>query len=59
MAWVALHRLVSPPDTRWKYNSGSSYILSRIALENRLFRENNNYEYPKRQLFEKIGAHSM
>ena len=55
----ALKPLVAEPDTLWNYNSGSSYLLSRIALENRGDRQFNNYEWPKQKLFYPIGAHSM
>lgn len=51
--------LVDPIDEVYNYNSGSTYILSRIALENRLDPEFNNFEWPKQKLFYPIGAHSM
>jgi len=61
----ALQPLVAPPDTLFNYNSGSSYILSRIALLHRSAppspppSPSSNYEWPKKALFHPIGAHSM
>jgi len=55
----ALKPLVEEPDTVWNYNSGSSYILSRVVLETRGDRQLSNFEWPKRRLFYPIGAHSM
>jgi CubicO group peptidase (beta-lactamase class C family) len=54
-----LKPLVAEPDTLWNYNSGSSYLLSRLVNERRGDRELTNWEWPKRRLFYPIGAHSM
>jgi len=54
----ALQPLDDTPDTLWNYNSGSTYVLSRISLTKRGDPQWNNYEYPKRKLFWPIGAHS-
>eukprot|EP00004_Rigifila_ramosa_P022336 TRINITY_DN608_c0_g1_i1.p1 TRINITY_DN608_c0_g1~~TRINITY_DN608_c0_g1_i1.p1 ORF type:complete len:522 (+),score=104.75 TRINITY_DN608_c0_g1_i1:39-1568(+) len=55
----ALQPLVAEPDTEWNYNSGSTYVLSRIALESRNSPEWNNFEWPKQKLFYPIGAHNI
>jgi len=55
----ALKPLVTPVDTEWNYNSGSSYILSRVVLETRREQGLSPFEWPKRRLFYPIGAHSM
>jgi len=54
-----LKPLVAEPDTLWNYNSGSSYLLSRLVLESRGDPQWTNYEWPKQRLFYPIGAHSM
>jgi len=51
--------LDNEPDTIWNYNSGSSYLLSRLALTTRGDPQFTNYEWPKQKLFYPIGAHSM
>jgi len=54
-----LKPLVAEPDTLWNYNSGSSYLLSRLALSLRGDQHLTNYEWPKHKLFYPIGAYSM
>ena len=51
--------LVAEPDTLWNYNSGSSYLLSRMTNSFRGDPQWTNYEWPKQRLFYPIGAHSM
>ena len=55
----ALKPLEADPDTLWNYNSGSSYILSRMIMELRGEPELTNYEWPRVKLFNRIGAHSF
>jgi len=55
----ALQPLVQEPDTEWNYNSGSTYVLSRIVQQARGDPQYNNFEWPKRRLFHPIGANSM
>ena len=52
--------LIHEPNTVFDYNSGSTYLLSRIALENRGEEELEltNFEWAKEKLFWKVGAHS-
>jgi CubicO group peptidase (beta-lactamase class C family) len=54
-----LKPLETSPDTEWNYNSGSSYLLSQIALDTRAEKEFTPWEWPKKVLFHPIGAHSM
>jgi len=54
-----LKPLVTDPDTAWNYNSGSTYMLSRLIMESRGDPQWTNYEWPKQRLFYPIGAHSM
>lgn len=52
--------LVDPePDTRDTYNSGSTYILSRIALEKRANPEMTPYEYVRKRFFDRFNARSF
>ena len=51
--------LDTPPGAQYEYNSGSSYLLSRMVNERRGDLELTNYEWPKRRLFDRIGAHSF
>jgi CubicO group peptidase (beta-lactamase class C family) len=51
--------LETEPDSEWNYNSGSSYLLSRVVNEQRGDPELTNWEWPKHRLFWPIGAHSM
>lgn len=56
----AMQPLVTEPDAVWNYNSGSSYLLSRLALENRNVSLGfTNFDWPKKQFFHKIGAYNM
>lgn len=54
-----LRPLVAEPDTLWDYNSGSSYLLSRLALATRGDPQFTNYDWPKQKLYYPIGAYSM
>ena len=54
-----LKPLEAEPDTLWNYNSGSSYLLSRMVMSTRGDPQWTNYEWPKQRLFYPIGAHSM
>lgn len=51
--------LESPPGELWEYNSGSTYIMSRMVNEHRGDPSLTNFEWPKRKLFHPIGAHSF
>jgi CubicO group peptidase (beta-lactamase class C family) len=55
----ALKPLVATPDTLWNYNSGSTYIMSRMVNDNRGDPQLTNWAWPKQRLFYPIGAHSM
>eukprot|EP01046_Picozoa_sp_COSAG06_P063121 COSAG06_NODE_14528_length_1149_cov_1.728571_1_plen_247_part_00 len=51
--------LQSAPGTVGEYNSGSSYLLSRMANTQRAQDGLTNFEWPKRAFYDKIGAHSF
>lgn len=51
--------LLAEPGTRGEYNSGSSYILSRIVNQERGDPELSNFQWPAERLFWPIGAHSF
>ena len=54
-----LKELVTPPGAEWNYNSGSTYLLSRLAMDFRNEKSIPPQEWYKRKLFYPIGAHSM
>lgn len=51
--------LATEPGARGEYNSGSSYMLSRIVNQERGDPELTNFEWPAQKLFWPIGAHSF
>jgi CubicO group peptidase (beta-lactamase class C family) len=56
--WAAELPLVAQPDTVNYYNSGSTYILSRLALENRADQDTPWPQWMKEKLFWPIGAYN-
>lgn len=55
-AYAAARPLEAAPDSRWHYSSGTANILSRILLHTLDGNLRTYWQFPRRQLFEPVGA---
>ena len=56
-AFVASKSLAAKPDTVWHYSSGTTNLIQRI-IRDRLGTREAYWEFPRRELFNKIGMRS-
>lgn len=56
-AFAAAKPQIAPPDKEWRYSSGTTNIICRIIKE-RTGNLNNYWNFPRRELFNKIGMRS-
>lgn len=57
-AYAAARPLEVPPDSRWQYSSGTTNILSRILRDTFQCDLPAYWQFPRRELFDPIGARS-
>ena len=58
-AFAAAKSLVSEPDSRWAYSSGTSNILSRVIRDVFQGSQNEYLDFVYRELFGRLGMHSV
>ena len=56
-AYVASKPLAAKPDTVWRYSSGTTNLIRRI-IRDALGTKESYWEFPRRELFNKIGMRS-
>jgi CubicO group peptidase (beta-lactamase class C family) len=55
--FAAESKLQDQPNTKWYYSSGSNNIISRIVRQT--IGDQDYYQFPYREIFNKIGAYSV
>jgi CubicO group peptidase (beta-lactamase class C family) len=55
--FAAQSKLQDQPNTKWYYSSGSNNIISRIVRQT--VGDQDYYQFPYREIFNKIGAYSF
>ncbi len=56
--YAAVKPLIDPPGTVWQYSSGTTNIISRIDRQAVGGTLTDYFDFPRKELFDKIGAYS-
>jgi len=56
-AFAAQKPLVSPPDTKWEYSTGTTMIVNKI-IRQVIGNQDEYWAFPRKELFNKIGMRS-